>query len=178
MLRVRPNRVRRGSRTIDFPSPAWRVSTPSGGSSSTKNARAVHYCSDETLVRDAAWILAPDSFEVVVASNLFGDILNGSRSSHPGRTGVMPPQPRSTPIAARLPWSSRSFVRRPISRTSASPVRSLRWSGAMMLELWARGHAAAEVMSAIASVTARGTGTITCTDRTETITQAVLAALS
>ncbi|TIW35413.1 MAG: tartrate dehydrogenase, partial [Mesorhizobium sp.] len=36
----------------------------------------------------------------------------------------------------------------------------------------------AEVMSAIESVTAQGIGTIAGKDRTETITQAVLAALS
>ena len=40
------------------------------------------------------------------------------------------------------------------------------------------GHAAAEVMSAVESVTARALGTIAGKDRIETILQAVLAALS
>ena len=47
-----------------------------------------------------------------------------------------------------------------------------------MLEHLGEGHAAAEVMSAIESVTARGLGTIAGKDRTETILQGVLAALS
>ncbi len=48
----------------------------------------------------------------------------------------------------------------------------------MMLEHLGEGHAAAEVMSAIEPVTAWELGTIVGKDRTETIMQAVLAALS
>ena len=59
----------------------------------------------------------------------------------------------------------------------ANPIAAI-WSGAMMLEHLGEGHAAAEVMSAVESVTARGLGTIVGKDRTETIVQAVLAALS
>jgi tartrate dehydrogenase/decarboxylase / D-malate dehydrogenase len=47
----------------------------------------------------------------------------------------------------------------------------------MMLEHLGEGHAAGEVMSAIGSVTVRGIGTVAGKDRTEAITQAVLAAL-
>ncbi len=58
----------------------------------------------------------------------------------------------------------------------AKPIAAI-WSGAMMLEHLGERHAAAEVISAVESVTARGIGTIAGKDRTETITQAVLAAL-
>jgi tartrate dehydrogenase/decarboxylase/D-malate dehydrogenase len=59
----------------------------------------------------------------------------------------------------------------------ANPIAAI-WSGAMMLEHLGEGHAAADVMSAIESVTARGIGTREGKDTTEAITQAVLAALS
>jgi tartrate dehydrogenase/decarboxylase/D-malate dehydrogenase len=48
----------------------------------------------------------------------------------------------------------------------------------MMLEHLGEGQAAAEVMAAIESSTARGIGTVAGAHRTETITQAVLAELN
>lgn len=59
----------------------------------------------------------------------------------------------------------------------ANPIAAI-WSGAMMLEHLGERNAAGEVMSAIESVTARGIGTIAGKDRTEAITQAVLAAIT
>jgi tartrate dehydrogenase/decarboxylase/D-malate dehydrogenase len=59
----------------------------------------------------------------------------------------------------------------------ANPIAAI-WSGAMMLEHLGEGHAAADVMAAIESATARGIGTVAGKDTTETITRAVLAALS
>jgi tartrate dehydrogenase/decarboxylase/D-malate dehydrogenase len=59
----------------------------------------------------------------------------------------------------------------------ANPIATI-WSGAMMLDHLGEHAAAAAVMSAIEAVTAQGIGTMPGQDRTETITQAVLAALN
>jgi tartrate dehydrogenase/decarboxylase/D-malate dehydrogenase len=60
---------------------------------------------------------------------------------------------------------------------TANPIAAI-WSGAMLLEHLGEREAAATVMSAIETVTGRGTGAIPGQERTETITQAVLAALN
>ena len=133
-----------------------------------------HYHIDAIAAR---MVMAPESLDVIVASNLFGDILTdlgaaiqgglgfaASANINPDRSGpsMFEPVHGSAPDIAHL--------------GIANPIAAI-WSGAMMLEHLGEGHAAGEVMSAIESVTARGIGTVAGKDRTEAITQAVLAAL-
>jgi tartrate dehydrogenase/decarboxylase/D-malate dehydrogenase len=133
-----------------------------------------HYHIDAIAAR---MVMVPESLDVIVASNLFGDILTdlgaaiqgglgfaASANINPDRSGpsMFEPVHGSAPDIAHL--------------GIANPIAAI-WSGAMMLEHLGQGHAAGEVMSAIESVTARGTGTVAGKDRTEAITQAVLAAL-
>ena len=82
----------------------------------------------------ARFITAPDSLDVVVASNLFGDILT-DLGGHSRARSALPagqPQPR-----ARLPsCSSRSTARLPTSGGPpgiANPMAAI-WAGALMLE--------------------------------------------
>ena len=133
-----------------------------------------HYHIDAIAAR---MVMVPESLDVIVASNLFGDILTdlgaaiqgglgfaASANINPDRSGpsMFEPVHGSAPDIAHL--------------GIANPIAAI-WSGAMMLEHLGEGHAAGEVMSAIESVTARGTGTVAGKHRTEAITQAVLAAL-
>lgn len=126
----------------------------------------------------ARMVLSPESLDVVVASNLFGDILTDIGAAIQGGLGYA--------ASANInPDRSAPSMFEPVHGSApdiahlgiANPIAAI-WSGAMMLDHLGEGHAAAEVMSAIESVTARGIGTIAGKDRTETITQAVLRELS
>ncbi len=52
------------------------------------------------------------------------------------------------------------------------------WSGAMMLDHLGESDAAARIMAALSAVTAKGIGTVPGKDSTDTITAAVIAALT
>lgn len=134
-----------------------------------------HYHIDAIAAR---MVLAPESLDVVVASNLFGDILTdigaaiqgglgyaASANINPDRTApsMFEPVHGSAPDIAHL--------------GIANPIAAI-WSGAMMLEHLGEADAATSVMSAVETVTTRGIGAAAGKDRTETITQAVLAALN
>lgn len=125
----------------------------------------------------ARMVMAPESLDVVVASNLFGDILTdlgaaiqgglgfaASANINPDRSvpSMFEPVHGSAPDIARL--------------GIANPIAAI-WSGAMMLEHLGEAEAARRVMEAIATVTRDGVGTVPGRDRTDTITAAVLAAL-
>jgi len=126
----------------------------------------------------ARMVMAPESLDVVVASNLFGDILTdlgaaiqgglgfaASANINPDRTApsMFEPVHGSAPDIAHL--------------GIANPIAAI-WSGAMMLEHLGEPSAAAAVMAAIEAATARGIGIEPGKHRTTEITAAVLAALA
>lgn len=125
----------------------------------------------------ARMVMAPESLDVVVASNLFGDILTdlgaaiqgglgfaASANINPGRTApsMFEPVHGSAPDIAHL--------------GIANPIAAI-WSGAMMLDHLGEAEAAAAVLRAIEGATARGIGAVPGRNRTSEITAAVLAAL-
>ncbi|CDM62105.1 MULTISPECIES: tartrate dehydrogenase [Rhizobium] len=125
----------------------------------------------------ARMVMAPESLDVVVASNLFGDILTdlgaaiqgglgfaASANINPDRSGpsMFEPVHGSAPDIAHL--------------GIANPIATI-WSGAMMLDHLSETDAARRIMEALKRTTASGIGTVPGKDRTETITAAVLAAL-
>ncbi|TIT24098.1 MAG: tartrate dehydrogenase [Mesorhizobium sp.] len=126
----------------------------------------------------ARMVLAPESLDVIVASNLFGDILTDIGAAIQGGLGYAASAninpDRSAPSMFEPVHGSAPDI---AHLGTANPIAAI-WSGAMMLGHLGESQAAAEVMSAIESATARGIGTIAGKDRTETITQAVLAGLS
>jgi tartrate dehydrogenase/decarboxylase/D-malate dehydrogenase len=133
-----------------------------------------HYHIDAIAAR---MVMAPQSLDVVVASNLFGDILTdlgaaiqgglgfaASANINPDRTdpSMFEPVHGSAPDIAHL--------------GIANPLAAI-WSGAMMLEHLGEQDAASRVMAAIEKTTACGIGTVPGRDKTDDITRAVLAAL-
>jgi tartrate dehydrogenase/decarboxylase/D-malate dehydrogenase len=134
-----------------------------------------HYHIDAMAAR---MVMAPETLDVVVASNLFGDILTdigaaiqgglgfaASANINPDRTApsMFEPVHGSAPDIAHL--------------DIANPIAAI-WSGAMMLEHLGEAGAARDVMDAIESSTAAGVGTVPGRDRTSRITEAVLSALA
>lgn len=126
----------------------------------------------------ARMVMAPESLDVIVASNLFGDILTDLGAAIQGGLGF-------APSANINPDRSAPSMFEPVHGSApdiahlgiANPIAAI-WSGAMMLEHLGEAQAARDVMRAIEATTARGIGTIAGKDKTETITQAVLAALN
>jgi tartrate dehydrogenase/decarboxylase/D-malate dehydrogenase len=134
-----------------------------------------HYHIDAMAAR---MVMAPESLDVIVASNLFGDILTdlgaaiqgglgyaASANINPDRTApsMFEPVHCSAPDIAHL--------------GIANPIAAI-WSGAMMLEHLGEHQAAKDVMMAIETATAQGVGTVAGKDKTDAITQAVLTALA
>ncbi|WP_427024925.1 tartrate dehydrogenase [Aureimonas ureilytica] len=126
----------------------------------------------------ARMVMAPETLDVIVASNLFGDILTdlgaaiqgglgfaASANINPDRTApsMFEPVHGSAPDIAHL--------------GIANPIATI-WSGAMMLEHLGEQDAAADVMRAVEAATARGIGTRPGQDKTDAIAKAVLDALN
>jgi tartrate dehydrogenase/decarboxylase/D-malate dehydrogenase len=122
----------------------------------------------------ARMVMAPETLDVVVASNLFGDILTdlgaaiqgglgfaASANINPDRTApsMFEPVHGSAPDIAHL--------------GIANPIAAI-WSGAMMLDHLGESDPAARIMTAVEATTKAGIGTIPGKDRTETIAKAVL----
>ena len=123
-------------------------------------------------------VMAPESLDVVVASNLFGDILTDLGAAIQGGLGFA--------ASANInPDRSAPSMFEPVHGSApdiahlgiANPVAAI-WSGAMMLEHLGESEAARIVMTALERTTARGIGTLPGKDKTETIKAAVLAALN
>ncbi|WP_279482442.1 tartrate dehydrogenase [Aureimonas sp. SK2] len=125
----------------------------------------------------ARMVMAPETLDVVVASNLFGDILTdlgaaiqgglgfaASANINPDRTApsMFEPVHGSAPDIAHL--------------GVANPIATI-WSGAMMLEHLGEQGAAADVMRAVEATTGRGIGIRPGQDKTDAIAKAVLEAL-
>ena len=104
----------------------------------------------------ANFVLHPDWFDVVVASNLFGDILSDLGPACTGTIGIAPSaniNPEGDfpslfePVHGSAPDSA--------GRGIATPIGQI-WCGAMMLEHLGHPDAGAAVLAAIEDVLARG----------------------
>ncbi len=125
----------------------------------------------------ARMVMAPETLDVVVASNLFGDILTDLGAAIQGGLGFA--------ASANInPDRSAPSMFEPVHGSApdiahlgiANPMAAM-WSGAMMLEHLGHTEAARLVMAALERTTAGGVGTIPGKDRTDATTNAVLAAI-
>ncbi|RWB19865.1 tartrate dehydrogenase [Mesorhizobium sp.] len=126
----------------------------------------------------ARMIMAPESLDVVVASNLFGDILTDIGAAIQGGLGYA--------ASANInPDRSAPSMFEPVHGSApdiahlgiANPIAAI-WSGAMMLDHLGEKDAAGRVTKALEATTARGIGTIAGKDSTDAVTAAVVAALN
>ena len=137
-----------------------------------------------SLLIDAAcmdFIRRPDSFDVVVGSNLFGDILTDIGAIVTGSMGLAPsgnvdPDRRYPSMFEPVHGSAPDIMGKGI----ANPLAAI-LSGAMMLRHFGEDAAAASVEKAVASVVALGetvTPDLGGSSSTEAVGDAVVAALS
>jgi len=106
----------------------------------------------------AHFVLNPDRFDVVVASNLFGDILSDLGPACTGTIGIAPsgninPDLGQPSLFEPVHGSAPDIFGQGI----ANPIGQI-WSGAMMLEHLGETDAAAEIVTAIERVLAEPTG--------------------
>ncbi|MFE3190824.1 tartrate dehydrogenase [Nocardia sp. NPDC059240] len=129
----------------------------------------------------ANFVLHPDWFDVVVASNLFGDILSDLGPACTGTIGIAPsgninPERRFPSLFEPVHGSAPDIAGRGI----ANPIGQI-WSAAMMLEHLGEHTAAAAVLAAIEAVLATGGAALTPdmggSGTTESLGKAVRAAL-
>ena len=128
----------------------------------------------------AEMVQRPHSFDVVVASNLFGDILSDLAAATVGSLGLAPsgnidPERRFPSMFEPVHGSAPDIAGRGI----ANPIAAI-WSGAMMLDHLGHAPVAQQVMQAIAA-TLRDPATRTAdlggTADTAAVTQAVISEL-
>lgn len=126
-------------------------------------------------------VLAPQQFDVIVASNLFGDILSDVAAVAVGSLGLaasanLDPEGRYPSMFEPVHGSAPDIV----GRNRANPLATV-WSGAMMLEHLGFQEAADSVMRAleecVSSPTTR-TADIGGTATTTEVTKALIAALN
>lgn len=125
----------------------------------------------------ARMVMAPESLDVVVASNLFGDILTDLGAAIQGGLGF-------AASANICPDGSGPSMFEPVhgsapdiaGRDIANPIAAI-WSGAMMLDHLGEAGAAADVLSAIEAATRQGIGIRPGSHSTTQITDAVIATL-
>ena len=106
----------------------------------------------------AHFVQRPDFFEVVVASNLFGDILSDLGPACTGTIGIAPsanlnPTRQFPSLFEPVHGSAPDIAGKGI----ANPIGQI-WCGAMMLEFLGHGSAHDAVLSAIERVLAPGSG--------------------
>ncbi|SFR90538.1 tartrate dehydrogenase/decarboxylase / D-malate dehydrogenase [Microbacterium sp. cf046] len=104
----------------------------------------------------ANFVLHPDWFDVVVASNLFGDILSDLGPACTGTIGIAPsaninPERRHPSLFEPVHGSAPDIAGQGI----ANPIGQI-WCGAMMLEHLGHPEAGAAMLSAIETVLGRG----------------------
>lgn len=124
-------------------------------------------------------VLKPWSFDVIVASNLFGDILSDLGSSVTGSIGLAPsanlnPEGDFPSLFEPVHGSAPDIA----GKGLANPVGQI-WSGAMMLEHLGHPEAAAHLQAAFESALRDGFGTrdVGGTSSTLEFTAAVLSAM-
>lgn len=123
----------------------------------------------------ARMIMAPESLDVIVASNLFGDILTDMGAAIQGGLGFA--------ASANInPDKSVPSMFEPVHGSApdiahlgvANPIAAI-WSTAMMLDHLGEADAGQTIMAAIAATTAKGIGSTPGRDTTKQITQAILS---
>lgn len=125
----------------------------------------------------AKMVMAPQDLDVIVASNLFGDILTDLGAAIQGGLGfaasanICPD--RSGPSMFEPVHGSAPDI---AGRNIANPIAAI-WSGAMMLEHLGEKQAASAVLAAIEAATARGIGIRPGSHGTDAITHAILKEL-
>jgi tartrate dehydrogenase/decarboxylase / D-malate dehydrogenase len=126
----------------------------------------------------ARMVMAPESLDVIVASNLFGDILTDLGAAIQGGLGFAASAninpDRSTPSMFEPVHGSAPDI---AGQGIANPMAAI-WSGAMMLEHLGETDAADRIMTALSTITGRGIGTVPGNDSTDAITAAVIDALT
>ena len=103
-------------------------------------------------ILSALFVLKPDTFNVVVASNLFGDILSDLGPACTGTIGIAPsgninPERKFPSVFEPVHGSAPDIYGQGI----ANPIGQI-WSGAMMLDHVGEREAAKAIVSAIATV--------------------------
>ncbi|SHH81918.1 tartrate dehydrogenase [Marivita hallyeonensis] len=128
----------------------------------------------------AHFVLHPDWFDVVVASNLFGDILSDLGPAVAGSIGIAPSAnlnpARKTPSMFEPVHGSAPDI---AGKGIANPAAAI-WAGAMMLEHLGETQAAEAVINAMATTLAQNetrTADLGGTEDTRQSVAAVLAAL-
>jgi tartrate dehydrogenase/decarboxylase/D-malate dehydrogenase len=132
----------------------------------------------------ARFVLRPDTLDVVVGSNLFGDILSDLGSALAGSLGIaasanLDPERRFPSMFEPVHGSAPDIAGRGIS----NPIAAI-WSAALMLEHLGLSKEAARVMQAIEIATAAGQvtadlgGTLTTAEAGATIVSALRATTS
>lgn len=121
----------------------------------------------------ARFVMAPETLDVVVASNLFGDILTDLGAAIQGGLGFA--------ASANInPARSAPSMFEPVHGSApdiahlgiANPIATI-WSAAMMLEHLGADQSARRIMAAIEAATAAGIGTKPGQNSTDEITKAV-----
>ncbi|MFN3524462.1 MAG: tartrate dehydrogenase [Paracoccus sp. (in: a-proteobacteria)] len=123
----------------------------------------------------ARMVMAPESLDVVVASNLFGDILTDLGAAIQGGLGFaasanIDPTRKGPSMFEPVHGSAPDIADKGI----ANPMASF-WSAAMMLDHLGEPEASARIMAAMEAATAQGIGTLPGRDTTDAITAAVLS---
>ncbi len=128
----------------------------------------------------AHFVQRPDTFDVVVASNLFGDILSDLGPACTGTIGIAPsanlnPERKFPSLFEPVHGSAPDIYGKGI----ANPIGQI-WSGALMLDFLGHAEAAAAVVSAIEHVLANGPRTpdMQGQARTEDVGRAVAGRLA
>jgi tartrate dehydrogenase/decarboxylase/D-malate dehydrogenase len=129
----------------------------------------------------AQFVMNPDRFDVVVASNLFGDILSDLGPACTGTIGVAPsgninPEGKFPSLFEPVHGSAPDIAGKGI----ANPIGQI-WSAAMMLDHLGEVQAAAAIMRAVEAVLAEPrlrTGDLKGSADTETCGKAVAEALA
>lgn len=125
----------------------------------------------------AKMVMAPQDLDVVVASNLFGDILTDLGAAIQGGLGfaasanICPD--RSGPSMFEPVHGSAPDI---AGQNIANPIAAI-WSGSQMLDHLGEAEAAAAVLRAVEAATAQGIGTRPGQNTTDDITKAICAAL-
>ncbi|MGB3681772.1 MAG: tartrate dehydrogenase [Rubrobacteraceae bacterium] len=129
----------------------------------------------------ARFVLKPQSLDVIVASNLFGDILSDLGAAISGSIGIAP--------SANLdPTGDHPSMFEPVHGSApdiagqgiANPIGQI-WSGAMMLDHLGYGEAATGILSAISRTLSRTnirTPDLGGASETKEVTDAILQALT
>jgi tartrate dehydrogenase/decarboxylase / D-malate dehydrogenase len=122
-------------------------------------------------------VMAPETLDVIVASNLFGDILTDLGAAIQGGLGFAASAninpTRNAPSMFEPVHGSAPDI---VDQGVANPIAAI-WSLAMMLEHLGETEAAKHVMAAVEATTASGVGCVPGAQSTDEITRAILAAL-